>query len=600
MPDIPCPAILSCPATNGTNLDWPIQNWTSEDPDAPFFIGRNDGYDNAPCLGCNWTTDSCLGLCRSTISQEDADLCAALNWIRCINDPDPPLPDPIPGPHPFPADDSSHGGDSGGSPSDPCLSHPETCTKPLYYNHAQTATIPCPDGTNFTYTLPANVIAASSQIEADRQAISVATNRALEKLICLGTPSGTEFDVCLGDTADCDSVILTVSGSGAPFSIATSGQLPDGIEFLADSNTSWVVCGQFTTAGNYVFTTKVTSSTGNTASRDFTISVLGITTGSLNPNTNIITLPSVKVDNAYSQQLSSSGGTGPYTYSSDLTLPPPAWVTLSAAGLISGTPDTVATNNFHVTVTDSLGQSCTKTVSINVTGPKITMPAAGTVCTPYVGDVVMTPVGSTVVSSSMPVGLTITAAGHITGTPLNTGNLTVTAQDPQGNQNTKTLTPFITLPGGQAASAAEDIVWTPTTIVDPQAVGVTFSTLVGDIIVISAHGGCVAGSVYSAEGIIDGDLRNCSSSGYNLTIQVDYNLPNGAACGANPHTLAYITIDYDGSSFSFGPLSPGTGTASHTYGIAGSSGAKHIRISGQGLGDDTCVFTVTLTPATPP
>jgi len=62
---------------------------------------------------------------------------------------------------------------------------------------------------------------------------------------------------------------------------------------------------------------------------------------------------------AYSQTLTGSGGTAPYTFAVTAgTLP--AGLTLSAAGLLSGTPTATGTFNFTVTGTDSVNCAATR------------------------------------------------------------------------------------------------------------------------------------------------------------------------------------------------------------------------------------------------
>ena len=66
------------------------------------------------------------------------------------------------------------------------------------------------------------------------------------------------------------------------------------------------------------------------------------------------TLPSAIVGSSFRQQLTASDGTGPYTFSETGSLD---GLTLSASGLLSGTPAAAGTFNFVVTVTDSVGDT---------------------------------------------------------------------------------------------------------------------------------------------------------------------------------------------------------------------------------------------------
>lgn len=71
------------------------------------------------------------------------------------------------------------------------------------------------------------------------------------------------------------------------------------------------------------------------------------------------------VGTAYSETISTSGGTSPYTYSLQ-SGSLPGGCTLSSAGVISGTPTTAATYTFTVLVTDANGITGTQTFQITM------------------------------------------------------------------------------------------------------------------------------------------------------------------------------------------------------------------------------------------
>jgi hypothetical protein len=64
-------------------------------------------------------------------------------------------------------------------------------------------------------------------------------------------------------------------------------------------------------------------------------------------------LPNGQVGQAYSAQLEASGGTAPYTWSLQSGSSLPTGLTLSPAGLISGTPTAAGTDTIVIQVTDS-------------------------------------------------------------------------------------------------------------------------------------------------------------------------------------------------------------------------------------------------------
>ena len=85
---------------------------------------------------------------------------------------------------------------------------------------------------------------------------------------------------------------------------------------------------------------------------------LTITTGSL---------PDGQVGSTYSETLSASGGTPPYTWSASGSVPPGLSMNASS-GTVSGTPNTAGTYGFTVNVADSGGQTAQKGFSVNISG----------------------------------------------------------------------------------------------------------------------------------------------------------------------------------------------------------------------------------------
>src|SRR5439155_10851615 len=135
---------------------------------------------------------------------------------------------------------------------------------------------------------------------------------------------------------------------------------------------------------------------------------------------------------------------------------PPAGLTLSAAGVISGTPAATTTANFTVQVTDSASQTATKALSITVNVPTLSITTdslltAGTVGVSYSQNLTAAggraPYTWSLVSGTLPAGLTLAAAGVIRGTPTaaTTANFTVQVTDSASQTATKlfliTVTP---------------------------------------------------------------------------------------------------------------------------------------------------------------
>ena len=197
-----------------------------------------------------------------------------------------------------------------------------------------------------------------------------------------------------------------------------SGSLPPGLSISAGS-----ISGTPSAAGTYNFTIKgsdSTSPTAQTATQALSIVVgaaLGISTAAL---------PNALATTAYSQPLSATGGTTPYTWSVSAGSLPPG-LSLTPTGSIYGTPSTPGGYPFSVQVADSTtpaAQTLTKALSITV-GQALTISTstlpAGMVSTSY--SQTLAAAGGTpgytwsLASGSLPAGLTLSAAGALSGTP---------------------------------------------------------------------------------------------------------------------------------------------------------------------------------------
>ena len=88
------------------------------------------------------------------------------------------------------------------------------------------------------------------------------------------------------------------------------------------------------------------------------------------------TLPNGTVGAAYSQTITGSGGTAPYTFAVTAgTLP--AGLTLTAAGVLAGTPTTAATTTVTIRGTDAVGCFTGVVYTMNVTTAVPTLPEWG-------------------------------------------------------------------------------------------------------------------------------------------------------------------------------------------------------------------------------
>lgn len=224
-------------------------------------------------------------------------------------------------------------------------------------------------------------------------------------------------------------------------------------------------------AGNHLITVRVTDNCGATSEAQFTLNVTcpGIT---ISPTT----LAGGTLGANFNQTLTANGGSGTYIFTVTAGSLPPG-LNLSSGGVLSGTPSTAGGFNFTVTATDSnSGCTGTRDYGMTVSCPTITL-APGTIPGGQTGVIYSQTVSASApgltgaytfalaVGSNLPPGLSLSAAGQISGTPTQSGafNFTVvathTASGCTGNGTYNiaigcpaiTLTPTV-LPSGTAGT----------------------------------------------------------------------------------------------------------------------------------------------------
>jgi len=155
------------------------------------------------------------------------------------------------------------------------------------------------------------------------------------------------------------------------------------------------------------------------------------------------TLPPATVGTAYTQGLTATGGTLPYSWTLESTLP--AGLSFASDGVISGTATTpgLAPFTFGVTLTDAAGNSAFATLSLAINPKKLAI----TTASPLAGGIAgveyphkilaatggFSPYTFAIMGGSLPSGMTLTN-GTIEGTPVFPGNyqITVTVTDSSG------------------------------------------------------------------------------------------------------------------------------------------------------------------------
>jgi hypothetical protein len=237
------------------------------------------------------------------------------------------------------------------------------------------------------------------------------------------------------------------TGGAPPYTFSASG-LPAGVSL----STAGAASGTPTTPGTSSVVVTVTDSAGAKASQTFPVVIaalpLSLTTTSLGNGT---------VGVPYSGSLSAAGGVPPYTWTASGL---PAGINAALDGNLSGTPTTPGTSSVSVTVTDSKGTGVTKTLTLIVEAPPLSITTAS-LPPGMVGAAYSASVGATggvppytFSASGLPDGLSMSAGGSISGTPTVAGSssVSVTVRDSLGTSASRTLSIAVTLPATPAVT----------------------------------------------------------------------------------------------------------------------------------------------------
>jgi uncharacterized repeat protein (TIGR03803 family) len=155
------------------------------------------------------------------------------------------------------------------------------------------------------------------------------------------------------------SQTISASGGTSPLAFSTSGTLPPGLTL---NSTTGVLTGTPTQGGSFSFTVLATDAAGASASAHYTVIIsLILMPGSLPPWT--------ANQPGYVQTITTTGGTAPYSYAATGT--PPAGLTLSGNGVLTGTPTVAGSYLFTVTATDSAGAAGAVTYTLVINPPPV-------------------------------------------------------------------------------------------------------------------------------------------------------------------------------------------------------------------------------------
>jgi hypothetical protein len=389
------------------------------------------------------------------------------------------------------------------------------------------------------------------------------------------------------DATDAVTLTATVTNDRTPGGVTWS--VSGGGTLSNTTTTSATYTAPAATSSAQTVTVTATSVADTTQIGTTTITVpaaLAVTTTS----SNLVGM----VGTAYSVQLTGTGGISPYiwTVASGSTLP--AGLSLSTAGVISGTPLAAGAGTTNVafvmkdsgtatplSVTQTLGVTITAAPAIAFSG---TMPATVTYNAVYTGSAAASGgVGTltySLASGSLPTGLSLNAAsGAVTGTPTAVGtfNFKVTAADIYGDSVTSpqyTIVVSVAVPTLTfAAIPAETYGNTPFTVSATSISGgaITYSvtsgpaTIVGNTVTLTGAGTVVLGASQTASGNYAAATGSATFTVGKATATINVT-PYSLTYDANAHTATATATGVGGANLIADlTLSGTTHTSAGTY-----------------------------------
>ena len=232
---------------------------------------------------------------------------------------------------------------------------------------------------------------------------------------------------------------FAAAGGTPPYVFSASG-LPAGFSLSGGGALS----GTAATPGTLSFSVQVSDSSGLTSSATYSATIGKAPVSVKSPS-----LSAATVGTPYSQTLSATGGSPPYSWSL-LSGALPAGLSLASSGTISGNPATPGMSAFGVQATDASGGVASASASITVNPSPIAITSgalsAGVVGFAYPQQVLgasggVAPYTFTITSGALPPGITLSngVIGGNNPTTAGTFPFTLTAADSAANQASANL-----------------------------------------------------------------------------------------------------------------------------------------------------------------
>ena len=293
----------------------------------------------------------------------------------------------------------------------------------------------------FTYTLRATNTGNPSDVADHTFTAKVSAMEIVSVPIGIVPPS----ELPSGHAGEFYSTTIKVANGTPPYVFGAGGLLPPGLTLSGTG----VLSGTLTATGAFTVPVVITDDNGQTLNRFLTLFVTpsGVPAPLLPINDfDLIDTPSVGAPYLYRLEWLVRGGVAPITWSDPgSTLPPGLTIQAGANGVPSFLGGVATSEDFYdvsLVATDATGQSTTVTFEMGTTSLALGVPSlpSGMVGAPY--SISLGPSGGVApvsaqiyLGTDLPVGLTLSPSGVLSGTPVSAGNflIAVLLQDGVGN-----------------------------------------------------------------------------------------------------------------------------------------------------------------------
>ncbi len=267
-------------------------------------------------------------------------------------------------------------------------------------------------------------------------------SRAYSLAVNVQPPIAGNVAATVAANSSANPITLAITGGGAA-SVAVATGPSHGTATASGTSITYTPNPGYSGSDSFTYTATNASGTSAPATVSMTITAPNLT---FSPPSGA--LPAGIVTTAYSETITASGGTGPYSYSATGTLP--AGLALNhATGAITGTPTTPGNYSFSITATDANGAVTSATYTIAISPPPTTFvfsPAGGPLPDAMAGEAYSQQITTTggagtniysIVSGNLPNGLVLNiSTGQLNG-PISAGtegdyNFTIQVRDGNG------------------------------------------------------------------------------------------------------------------------------------------------------------------------